>query len=122
MVSSEIMADKELKIPYHVMAISGPAKDYSAAAFQVEIGQCRVFLAFITTLLGFSLTGFLPVIVRTVFHQGPQTYQLLLICSGAGSIVGALVVAASERLKGQGYVALLTLMGLGVAISSFALS
>jgi predicted MFS family arabinose efflux permease len=81
-----------------------------------------VFLAFITTLLGFSLTGFLPVIVRTVFHQGPQTYQLLLICSGAGSIVGALVVAASERLKGQGYVALLTLMGLGVAISSFALS
>lgn len=48
--------------------------------------------------------------------------RLLLICSGAGSIVGALVVAASERLKGHGYVALLTLMGLGVAISSFALS
>ena len=41
MVSSEIMADKELEIPYHVMAISELAKDYSAAAFQVEIGQCR---------------------------------------------------------------------------------
>jgi hypothetical protein len=34
MVSSEIMADKELEI-------SELAKDYSAAAFQVEIGQCR---------------------------------------------------------------------------------
>ena len=45
MVSSEIMADKELEIPYHVMAISELAKDYSAAAFQVEIGQCREVIA-----------------------------------------------------------------------------
>src|ERR1700716_2884918 len=45
MVSSEIMADKELEIPYHVMAISKLAKDYSAAAFQVEIGQCREVIA-----------------------------------------------------------------------------
>jgi predicted MFS family arabinose efflux permease len=81
-----------------------------------------VFLAFSTTLLGFSLTGFLPVIVRTIFHQGPQTYQLLLVCSGAGSIVGALIVAALERLKGQGYVALLTLLALGIAIAAFAMS
>ena len=81
-----------------------------------------VFLAFSTTLLGFSLTGFLPVIVRTVFHGGPQTYQLLLVCSGAGSIVGAVIVAALERLKGQGHVALLTLMALGTAIAGFAVS
>ena len=81
-----------------------------------------VFLAFSTTLLGFSLTGFLPVIVRTVFHRGPQTYQLLLVCSGAGSIVGALIVAALERLKGQGHVALLTLLALGAAIAGFAMS
>ena len=45
MVSSEIMADKELEIPYHVMAISELAKDYSAAAFQVEIGQCHEVIA-----------------------------------------------------------------------------
>jgi MFS family permease len=81
-----------------------------------------VFLAFSTTLLGFSLTGFLPVIVRTVFHGGPQTYQLLLVCSGAGSIVGALIVAASEHLKGRGHVALLTLIALGAAIAAFAVS
>jgi len=81
-----------------------------------------VFLAFSTTLLGFSLTGFLPVIVRTVFHQGPQTYQLLLVCSGAGSIVGALIVAASDRLKGQGYFALLSLIVLGIVITGFAFS
>ena len=81
-----------------------------------------VFLAFSTTLLGFSLTGFLPVIVRTVFQGGPRTYQLLLVCSGAGSIVGALIVAASERLKEHGRVALLTLLALGTAIVGFAMS
>jgi predicted MFS family arabinose efflux permease len=81
-----------------------------------------VVLAFCTTLLGFSLTGFLPVIVQTVFHGGPKTYELLLVFSGAGSITGGLIVAAMERLKGQGHVALLSLLVLGVAIAGFALS
>lgn len=81
-----------------------------------------VFLALITTLLGFSLTAFLPVIVQTVFHRGPQTYQLLLISSGTGSIVGGVLVAASEKLKQQGYMVLLTLIGLGASITGFALS
>jgi len=81
-----------------------------------------VFLAFVTTLFGFSLTAFLPVIVQTVFRQGPKTYQLLLVSSGAGSIVGALTVAASEKLKEQGYAVLLTLIGGGASIAGFAYS
>lgn len=39
------MTDKYLEIPYHVRAISGLAKDYSAVAFQVEIDQCREVIA-----------------------------------------------------------------------------
>jgi predicted MFS family arabinose efflux permease len=81
-----------------------------------------VVLAFFTTLLGFSLTGFLPVIVQTIFHKGPQTFELLLVFSGAGSIAGALIVAAMERLKGLGHVVLLTLAALGAATAGFALS
>jgi predicted MFS family arabinose efflux permease len=81
-----------------------------------------VVLAFFTTLLGFSITGFLPVIVQTIFHKGPETYQLLLVSSGAGSITGAFIVAAMERLKGQGHVALLALLALGAATAGFALS
>jgi predicted MFS family arabinose efflux permease len=81
-----------------------------------------VVLAFCTTLLGFSLTGFLPVIVQTIFHKGPQTFELLLVFSGAGSIAGALIVAAMERLKGLGHVVLLTLAALGAATAGFALS
>jgi predicted MFS family arabinose efflux permease len=81
-----------------------------------------VVLAFFTTLLGFSITGFLPVIVQTIFHKGPETYQVLLVSSGAGSITGGLIVAAMERLKGQGHVALLALLALGAATAAFALS
>lgn len=81
-----------------------------------------VVLAFCTTLFGFSLTGFLPVIVQTIFHRGPGTYELLLVFSGAGSICGALMVAAMERLKGQGRLAVLALFALGLATAGFAAS
>src|SRR5882762_7958951 len=81
-----------------------------------------VVLAFCTTLFGFSLTGFLPVIVRTIFHGGPGTYELLLVFSGAGSVCGALIVAAMEKLKGQGRLALLTLLALGTITALFAFS
>jgi len=81
-----------------------------------------VVLAFCTTLFGFSLTGFLPVIVRTIFHRGPGTYELLLVFSGAGSICGALMVAAMEKLKGQGRLAVLALFALGLATAGFAVS
>lgn len=81
-----------------------------------------VVLAFCTTLFGFSLTGFLPVIVRTIFHAGPGTYELLLVFSGAGSICGALLVAAMEKLKGQARVAVLGLIALGLTTAGFAIS
>jgi MFS family permease len=81
-----------------------------------------VVLAFCTTLFGFSLTGFLPVIVRTIFHRGPGTYELLLVFSGAGSICGALLVAAMEKLKGQARLAVLALFALGLATAGFAIS
>ena len=81
-----------------------------------------VVLAFCTTLLGFSLTGFLPVIVRTIFNRGPGTYELLLVLSGAGSICGALLVAAMEKLKGQARLAVLALVVLGLTTAGFAVS
>ena len=81
-----------------------------------------VVLAFCTTLFGFSLNGFLPVFVRNVFHKGPETYTLLLVCSGAGSITGALSVAASEKMRGKGRLTLFILVTLGLITTGFALS
>jgi predicted MFS family arabinose efflux permease len=81
-----------------------------------------VVLAFCTTLFGFSLNGFLPVFVQKIFHGGPQTYTLLLVSSGAGSICGALTVAAMEKMKREGRLTLLILIGLGFVIVAFAQS
>jgi predicted MFS family arabinose efflux permease len=81
-----------------------------------------VVLAFCTTMFGFSITGFLPVMVQNVFHRGPETYTLLLVCSGAGSICGALLVAAIEKLTGKDRLTLLILILLGLTITGFALS
>ena len=81
-----------------------------------------VALAFCATLLGFSLNGFLPVFVQKVFKRGPETYTLLLVASGSGSICGGLIVAATGKLKRQGRAALLILAVLGAIISGFALS
>jgi predicted MFS family arabinose efflux permease len=81
-----------------------------------------VLLAFCTTLFGFSLNGFLPVIVRDIFHRGPETYTLLLVCSGAGSICGALIIAAIEKAKGKERLTLFILVALGLITIGFALS
>ncbi len=89
---------------------------------QREGMSALVILAFCTTLFGFSLNGFLPVFVKTIFHRGPETYTLLLVCSGAGSITGALTVAASERMKGKSRLTLLILVALGLLTAGFATS
>ena len=84
--------------------------------------SAMVVLAFCTTLFGFSLAAFLPVFVQTIFHKGPETYTLLLVFSGAGSICGALIVAAMEKFKGQTRLTVLILAFLGFVIAGFALS
>ncbi len=89
---------------------------------QREGMSALVVLAFLMTLLGFSMVGFLPVFVQTIFDKRPQTYQLLLVCSGAGSVTGGLIVAALGRVKHQGRIALLIMGALGGVIAGFALS
>jgi len=79
-------------------------------------------LAFAITMLGVPLVVFLPVFARDVFARGPSTYMLLMSIFGAGSIVGALAVAATGHLRTKGRHALLFLGGLGVMMSAFAFS
>jgi predicted MFS family arabinose efflux permease len=81
-----------------------------------------IVLAFCMTMFAFTLLGFLPVFVREVFKQGPETYTLLLVCSGAGSVCGGLVVAWMGQLKRQGRTALLIMTVLGASILGFSLS
>jgi predicted MFS family arabinose efflux permease len=114
----------------HVRFVPEKAQGSILASMQEGFGFIRnqaamgglIVLAFLMTALGIPIITFLPVFAKDVFHRGPDTFSLFLICSGAGSIVGALTVAALGNIKNKGRVALSMLICLGAAISGFALS
>jgi MFS family permease len=81
-----------------------------------------IVLAAATTFLGFAVLTFLPVFAKSVFHEGPGTYALLMAFSGAGSVVGALVVAWLGKFKRMGLTALLMQAVYGLLILAFSQS
>jgi MFS family permease len=81
-----------------------------------------VVLAAATTFLGFALLTFLPIFARTVFHEGADTYSHLMAFSGAGSIVGALIIAWLGKFPKMGWTALIVQAVYGILIIAFAVS
>jgi MFS family permease len=79
-------------------------------------------LAAITTFLGFAVLTLLPLFAQNVFHAGASTYSHLLAFSGAGSIVGALVIAWLGKFPRMGVTALVMQAVYGVLIFAFAMS
>jgi predicted MFS family arabinose efflux permease len=81
-----------------------------------------IVLAFCMAIFGFQLLTFLPVFAKEIFHGDAKTYTQLLVCSGSGSVCGALIVAALGKTKKQGRTALLGLIMLGGLVLGFSLS
>jgi MFS family permease len=81
-----------------------------------------IVLAAATTFLGFALLTFLPIFAQKIFHQGADTYSHLMAFSGAGSIVGALLVAWLGKYRRMGLTALIVQAIYGFLIIAFAVS
>jgi len=79
-------------------------------------------LAFLTTFLGLPLLTFLPVFAREIFHGEVGLYTHMMAFSGAGAVVGALVVAWLGRFKRMGFTLLAVQMIFGAVIVAFAMS
>jgi len=79
-------------------------------------------LAFLTTFLGLPLLTFLPVVVREIFHGEVSQYTHMMAFSGAGAVVGALVVAWLGRFKHMGRTLLIVQAIFGALIAAFAVS
>ena len=79
-------------------------------------------LAFLTTFLGLPLLTFLPVFARETFHGDIATYTHMMAFSGAGAVIGALVVAWLGRFKRMGLTLLVVQAFFGALIVAFALS
>jgi predicted MFS family arabinose efflux permease len=84
--------------------------------------EALIALAFMMTALGIPLITFLPVFAKDVFRSGPTVFTTFLVCSGLGSIVGALTVAAMGNIRNKGRVALSMLIFLGAGMAAFSLS
>ena len=79
-------------------------------------------LAFLTTFLGLPLLTFLPVFTREIFHGQVSQYTYMMACSGAGAVVGALVVAWLGRFTHMGLALLIVQVAFGALVAAFALS
>jgi predicted MFS family arabinose efflux permease len=79
-------------------------------------------LGFCGTFLGGPLLTFLPVITRDVFQRDVGFYTKLMTFSGAGAVMGALVVAGLGKNKHMGRLLLILLTVFGMIIVGFALS
>jgi MFS family permease len=79
-------------------------------------------LAFLTTFLGLPLITFLPIFASEIFHGDVGQYSVMMSFSGAGAVVGALVVAWLGRFKHMGLTLLLVQLAFGALIVAFALS
>ena len=79
-------------------------------------------LAFATTFLGLPLLTLLPVIAQDVFQQGVAQYSRMMAFSGAGAVVGALVVAWLGKFRYMGRTLLLVQIVFGGLIVAFSLS
>ena len=79
-------------------------------------------VAFLTTFLGLPLLTFLPVFAQSIFDGEIVLYSRMMAFSGAGSVVGALMVAWLGRPRHMGLI-LLGVQGVfGLLVVSFALS
>lgn len=79
-------------------------------------------LGFFGAFLGVPLLTFLPSITRDVFHRDVGFYTQLMMFSGAGAVLGALVVAWLGKSKHMGRTLLILLALFGTIIVSFGLS
>jgi MFS family permease len=79
-------------------------------------------LGFCAAFLGGPLLTFLPVITRDVYHRGVGFYTQLMTFSGAGAVVGALMVAWLGKNKHMGHILLILLTLFGTIIAGFGLS
>jgi MFS family permease len=80
------------------------------------------FLAFAGTFLGMPIVTFLPVVAKSIFHLDARGYSFLLTAYGFGSVLGALIVAATGNIAHKGRWALSLQLVFAMLIIAFAFS
>jgi MFS family permease len=80
----------------------------------------RVVMVF--SFLGIPILTLLPVMARDHLHQDATGYSALMMCFGAGALLGALVIASQGSRLPRGATLTVSSLGLGTVIVMFAIS
>lgn len=87
--------------------------------WQQEALRSLTLLSFAATALGMQAMAFFAVLATDVFKTGASGNAKLMAISGAGSVLGALIVAGLHNVKNRGRAALLMQIAFGVTIIAF---
>ena len=79
-------------------------------------------LFLVNSLFGMAYAAMMPVFARDVLAAGPQAFGALMASSGAGSLVGTMLVATLASYPRKGLAALVCAIGFGLALIAFAFS
>lgn len=79
-------------------------------------------LGFLTSFFAIPLITLLPVVAKQIFGLGATGYSWIMAASGAGSVTGALIVAAAGHTRRKGLFALVLELALSVFLFVFAFS
>ncbi|MCW5971234.1 MAG: MFS transporter [Blastocatellales bacterium] len=86
-----------------------------------EALRSLTLLSFACAFFGTQLTTFLAVFAERIYHTGASGYSVLLSTTGAGAVVGALIVAGLGDIRHKGYAALISQVVFGVIVVCFSL-
>lgn len=89
-----------------------------------ETMPIRSVLALVASiyLLGTSYIALMPVFARQILAGGPGLLGVLMSASGAGALIGALLLASRRSVSGIGTVISMCGFALGIALCGFAYS
>ena len=87
-----------------------------------EALRSLTFLSFTSTFLGMQVTTFFAVFAADIFRTGANGNSTLIAVSGAGAVVGALIVASLGNVTHKGRNAMIFQICFGVTIIGFCLN
>jgi MFS family permease len=84
--------------------------------------RALLLLLGLVSFMGMPYAVLMPVFADQILHGGPRGFGLLMGASGAGALIGALVLAARKGIRGLGRWIALAAGGFGMSLVLFSLS
>ncbi len=84
--------------------------------------RALLLLLGLVSLMGMPYAVLMPVFADQILHGGPRGLGLLMGASGAGALIGAVVLAARKGIRGLGHWIAFAAAGFGMSLILFSLS